>query len=47
MFRKQEKEYRVDDTNATRRETNCVNSERKFKVREPLPQQQMHLRMET
>ena len=47
MLRKQERDGRVDDTTATRSETNYINSERKSKVGDPLPQYQIHRRMET
>jgi hypothetical protein len=47
MLRKQEREGRVDDTTATRSETNYINSKRKFKVGDLLLQDQIHGRMET
>jgi len=47
MLRKQEREGRVDDTTATRSETKYINSERKSKVGDPLPQYQIYRRMET
>jgi hypothetical protein len=47
MLRKQERDGRVDDTTATRHETNYINSERKSKVGDPPPQYQIHRRMGT
>jgi hypothetical protein len=46
-LRKQEREGRVEDTTATRSETNYINSEPKSKAADPLPQYQIHRRMGT
>jgi len=46
MLKKQEREGRANNTTATRSETDYINSERKSKVGDPLPQYQIHRRME-